>query len=138
MFSDNQLKVLRDPLDPGNVKSRKGPNGKILSYVEGFQVIDEANAIFGFGNWSRETVLMEPLHDPVLITDPDSAEKGKVVSAFFAKVRITVWSEDGQRSIVREGCGAARGFARTAGGPSSRPSSRRRPTPRQTSSQEPA
>jgi DNA repair and recombination protein RAD52 len=115
MFSDNQLKVLRDPLDPANVKSRKGPNGKTLSYVEGFQVIDEANAIFGFGNWSRETVMMEPLHDPVLITDPDSTEKGKVVSAFFAKVRVTVWSEDGGRSIVREGCGAARGFARTAG-----------------------
>jgi recombination DNA repair RAD52 pathway protein len=115
MFNDNQLKVLRDPLEPANVRSRKGPNGKTLSYVEGFHVIDEANAIFGFGNWSRETLLMEPLHNPVLITDLDSAEKGKVVSAFFAKVRITVWSEDGQRSIVREGCGAARGFACTAG-----------------------
>jgi DNA repair and recombination protein RAD52 len=115
MFSDNQLKALRDPLDPANVKPRKGPNGMTVSYIEGWQVLDEANAIFGFGNWSRETVLMEPLHGPVLITDADSPEKGKVVSAFFAKVRITVWSEDGQRSIVREGCGAARGFARTAG-----------------------
>jgi recombination DNA repair RAD52 pathway protein len=115
MFNAEQIKLLTDPLDPANVKSRKGPNGKTLSYVEGFQLIDDANAIFGFGNWSRETLLMEPLHNPVLITDPDSPEKGKVVSAFFAKVRITVWSEDGGRSIVREGCGAARGFARTAG-----------------------
>jgi recombination DNA repair RAD52 pathway protein len=60
-------------------------------------------------------MLMEALHDPVLLNDPDSPEKGKVVLAFFAKVRITVWSEDGQRSVVREGCGAARGFANTAG-----------------------
>ena len=115
MFTESQLKTLQDPLDPANVKPRKGPNGKTVSYVEGWQVIEEANHIFGFGNWSRETVLMEALHDPVLIIDPDSPEKGKVVSAFFAKVRITVWSEDGKRSVVREGCGAARGFAKTAG-----------------------
>jgi DNA repair and recombination protein RAD52 len=115
MFTESQLKTLQDPLDPANVKPRKGPNGKTLSYVEGWQVIEEANRIFGWGNWSRETVTIESLHDPVLINDPDSPEKGKVVSAFFAKVRITVWSEDGQRSIVREGCGAARGFAKTAG-----------------------
>jgi hypothetical protein len=38
-----------------------------------------------------------------------------VVSAYFAKVRISVWSGDGSRSIVREGCGAARGFAKSAG-----------------------
>jgi recombination DNA repair RAD52 pathway protein len=115
MFSPEQIKLLQEPLDPANVKPRKGPNGKTLSYVEGWQVLEECNLVFGFGNWSRETVLMEPLHDPVLITDPDGPEKGKVVSAFFAKVRITVWSEDGKRSVVREGCGAARGFAKTAG-----------------------
>ena len=38
-----------------------------------------------------------------------------MVSCYFAKARITVWSEDGKRSIVREGCGAARGFAKSAG-----------------------
>jgi hypothetical protein len=31
----------------------------------------------------------------------------------LARVRVTVWAKDGARSIVREGCGAARGFART-------------------------
>jgi Rad52/22 family double-strand break repair protein len=54
MFSDSQIKTLRDPLNPANVKPRKGPNGMTVSYIEGWQVIDEANAIFGFGNWSRE------------------------------------------------------------------------------------
>jgi DNA recombination protein Rad52 len=115
MFSPEQIKLLQEPLDPANVKPRKGPNGRTLSYVEGWQVLEECNRIFGFGCWSRETVTIEPLHDPVLITDPDSPEKGKVVSAFFAKVRVTVWSEDGTRSVVRDGCGAARGFAKTAG-----------------------
>jgi len=115
MFTSEQVKLLQEPLDPANVKPRKGPNGMTLSYIEGWQVLEECNVVFGFGNWSRETLLIEALHDPVLITDPDSPEKGKVVSAFFAKARITVWSEDGKRSVVREGCGAARGFARTAG-----------------------
>ena len=115
MFTDDQTKLLNDPLDPEHVKPRKGAGGKTLHYVEGWFAVDEANRIFGHGNWSRETVIMEPLHAPALIQDPDSPETGKVVSAFYAKVRITVWSEDGKRSIVREGSGAARGFARTAG-----------------------
>jgi DNA repair and recombination protein RAD52 len=60
-------------------------------------------------------VIIEPLHDPKLVPDEEDASKAKVVAAFFAKARVTVWSPDGQRSIVREGCGAARGFAKTAG-----------------------
>jgi hypothetical protein len=38
-----------------------------------------------------------------------------VVAAYFARVRVTVWAKDGARSILREGCGAARGFAKTVG-----------------------
>jgi DNA repair and recombination protein RAD52 len=114
MFTDEQLQDLQAKLDPDNVEQRKGAGGRMLSYVEGWHVIEAANRIFGFGNWSRETQV-EPLHDPALITDPDSPEKGKVVAAYVAKVRITVYAKDGSRSIVREGCGAARGFAKTAG-----------------------
>jgi recombination DNA repair RAD52 pathway protein len=114
MFDDKQLQELEALLDPANVKPRKGPNGATVHYVEGWQVIDDANAVFGPGNWSRESHV-EPLHDPALITDPDNPERGKVVAAYFAKVRLTVYSRDGSRSIVREGCGAARGFAKTAG-----------------------
>jgi DNA repair and recombination protein RAD52 len=50
MFTETQIRTLQDPLDPANVKPRKGPNGKTLSYIEGWQVIEEANHIFGFGN----------------------------------------------------------------------------------------
>lgn len=115
MFTEGQLKLLSDPLDPAHVEQRKGAQGRTLSYVEGWHVVDEANRIFGHGNWSRETVLIEPLHNAVLVTEEGHPEKGKVVSCYFAKVRITVWSEDGSRSIVREGCGASRGFAKSAG-----------------------
>jgi recombination DNA repair RAD52 pathway protein len=74
-----------------------------------------ANRIFGFGGWSRETVLLESLHEPALCKDETSPEKDKVVSTFFAKVRITVYAKEGGRSVIREGCGAARGFAKTVG-----------------------
>ena len=115
MFNDTQIKLLSDPLDPDNVRKRNGAGRQVLSYVEGWHAIDEANRIFGFGCWSRETVLIEPLHGPVLVSEEGHPEKGKVVSCFFAKVKITVWSKDSAHSIVREGCGAARGFAKSAG-----------------------
>jgi recombination DNA repair RAD52 pathway protein len=80
-----------------------------------WQLIEEANRIFGFEGWSRETVLLEALHEPALCKDETSPEKDKVVSTFFAKVRITVYAKEGHRSVIREGCGAVRGFAKTAG-----------------------
>src|SRR3974377_1183882 len=113
MFTEQQLKVLEAPLARERVKQRQGANRQSVSYVEGGQLIEEANRIFGFGCWSRETTLLEPLHDPKLVPDENDPRNTKVVAAYFAKARVTVWSPDGQRSIVREGCGAARGFART-------------------------
>jgi recombination DNA repair RAD52 pathway protein len=115
MFTELQEKELASPLDGAHVKQRPGTNRQALSYVEGWQLIADANRIFGFGNWSRETLQMEPLHDPKLISDAEAPERGKVVACYFARVRVTVWAKDGTRSIVREGCGAARGFAKTAG-----------------------
>jgi DNA recombination protein Rad52 len=115
MFTDQQLKMLEAPLAREHVKQRQGAGRQSLSYIEAWQVIAEANRIFGFGNWSRETVLCESLHDPRLIPGEEDASGNKVVAAFFCKCRVTVWSLDGQRSIVREGCGAARGFAKTVG-----------------------
>jgi hypothetical protein len=67
-----------------------------------------ANAVFGFDGWSRETLMLEQLHPPVLVPDAGEGEMGLVVSAYAARVRITVYACD--RVIVREGCGAARGL----------------------------
>jgi DNA repair and recombination protein RAD52 len=115
MFSEKQLADLNAPLARERVKQRQGAGRHSLSYIEAWDAIAAANAIFGHGNWSRETVLLEALHDPKLVPDEENPSRTKVVAAFLAKARVTVWSPDGQRSIVREGCGAARGFAKTAG-----------------------
>lgn len=54
VFSDEQLNELTGPLDSRVVKERDG-----LAYIEGWHAINEANRIFGFGNWSGTVVSLE-------------------------------------------------------------------------------
>ena len=54
-FSDKQLNALRRNLDHRCVRTRSA-NGRELSYIEGWYAISQANRIFGFDAWSRETV----------------------------------------------------------------------------------
>jgi recombination DNA repair RAD52 pathway protein len=115
MFTPEQKALLEGKLDKAHVKSRRGPNGKALSYLEAWHVIDMANEIFGFGNWDAETVEMKREHEPVQI--PPSAEhpKGGIVVTYSARVRVTVYSQDGSRKVVRERSGGHRGFGPTVG-----------------------
>ena len=54
-FSDTQSRQLKAKLDAQHVRTRK-VNGTTLNYVEGWQVIAEANRIFGFDGWDRQTL----------------------------------------------------------------------------------
>jgi DNA repair and recombination protein RAD52 len=93
MFTDAQRTELAKPLNPANVKP-PAP-GKYGEYIEGWRVIDEANRIFGFDGWSRETVEMSELC---------RAERdGKWYVSFVAKARITAGG------ITREGTGCGSG-----------------------------
>ena len=50
MFSEKINQVLAYELDSSRIKSRQ--KGSItLSYLEGFDIIETANRVFGFGNW---------------------------------------------------------------------------------------
>jgi DNA recombination protein Rad52 len=103
-FTDTQIRHLKAKLDPKYVKTRKA-NGVTLNYVEGWHVIAEANRIFGFDAWSRETVS---------ITCVSSGSNGGVYeAAYLAKVRVSVRSGEGV--IVREGSGTGEGKAPTPG-----------------------
>ena len=51
---------LRQPLLEENVLTRKGM-GTTLSYIEGWWAIAEANRIFGFDGWDRDTMEMTQL-----------------------------------------------------------------------------
>ena len=93
-FSKEQVELLNEPILAQNVKERKagwGSEDNTLAYVEGYHVIAEANRIFGFGNWSSETI-----ETTCVQNEP------KAVS-YIAKVRITVGN------VIREGTGAGHG-----------------------------
>src|SRR3977135_317257 len=115
MFTPEQRAILEGKLDKSNVKSRKGANGRTVSYVEGWYVVDMANEVFGFGNWDAETVEMKREHEPVQIPATEEHPKGGIVVTYSAKVRVTVYSQDGSRKVVRERSGGHRGFGPTVG-----------------------
>jgi len=99
-FSTDQLALLAAPLNRDNVASRE-QGGKKLSYVEAWHVIAEANRIFGFGEWDRETVELRQLGEPRIVSD-------KCRVGYAARVRITVRA--GGIVVVREGCGFGSGI----------------------------
>lgn len=92
-------KELQKKLDPANVKQRN-QGGQNLSYIEGWHAIAEANAIFGFDGWTRETI------DLIENTQPTKNQKGNFVVSFRAKVRVTALG------VVREGVGFGSGISR--------------------------
>ena len=80
-FSGKQVQALRRKLDGRQIRTREA-NGRELAYIEGWFAISEANRIFGFDGWSRET-----LEARCVLTREN---RGTFVAVYTAKVRITV------------------------------------------------
>jgi hypothetical protein len=99
MFNTEQLDWLNAPLSSENVKTRKQA-GRTLSYLEGWVAISEANRIFGYDGWTRETVYCKEIsRQEVTIGKGGQYEKPGWKIGYEAKVRITVGE------TVREGTG---------------------------------
>ena len=99
---------LKKPLDPRHVASRSQGGGQV-SYIEGWHAIAEANRIFGFDGWTRETL------DIVQLGEPYQNAKGNNVVSYRAKVRIVVFGDSDQFTVTREGCGFGQGIDRDLG-----------------------
>jgi len=99
-FTVEQHEMLTAPLDKARVATRE-QGGKTLSYIEAWHAIAEANRIFGFGQWDRETVELRQLGEPRDVS-------GKMRVGYSARVRITVRA--GDSVIIREGCGFGSGI----------------------------
>lgn len=100
-FTPTMAKELAKPLDKAHVASRQQA-GRSLSYVEGWHCIAEANRIFGYDGWTRETLALTQLGDPYSVD-------GKVRVAYSCRVRIVA------QGIVREGCGFGQGIDKDVG-----------------------
>lgn len=102
MFSPEQIEQLSAKLDASHVKSREQA-GRKLSYIEGWHAIAEANRIFGYDAWTRETLEIRMVAEGARkIGRPPNQRDGFGVS-YIAKVRVIV---DG---VAREGIGAGHG-----------------------------
>ena len=103
-FSARQLIALRRDLDRRQVRTREA-NGRELSYLEGWYTISEANRIFGFDGWNRETVESKC----VLARE----NRGVFIAVYTAKVRITIHADG--IAVIREGHGTGEGRGTSPG-----------------------
>jgi DNA recombination protein Rad52 len=100
-FSAEQLAALAEPLNRSHVKTRS-QSGQTLSYVEGWHAIAEANRIFGFGAWDRETIETRCVSERERLIGRQQKQGWGVT--YTARVRVRVGA------IVRDGCGAGHGI----------------------------
>lgn len=103
-FSNAQLKKLCTPPNNEQIKSRQRDN-QTFYYLEGWQVIEQCNRIFGFDSWNRETIALNCL---------SARPKGdRFCVSYLARVRVTVHA--GAQTIIREGSGVMHAIATTLG-----------------------
>jgi DNA recombination protein Rad52 len=103
-FTQTQVRKLAGKLPERFVKTR-AERGLTLSYVEGWHVIDEANRVFGFDGWDRETVAAECVWQDARISPK--------ACSYAVRVRIKVRA--GKTIISREGTGLGHGTGATLG-----------------------
>jgi hypothetical protein len=102
-FSKTQLRQLSSKLDRKFVQS-KDIDGRAVDYIEGWFAIAQANLIFGFAGWDRETTHFERIYERT---------RGEVTScAYTARVRIRVRA--GRTTVLREGSGCGSATANTS------------------------
>jgi DNA recombination protein Rad52 len=105
-FSPEQVAALAAPLDRANVRQREQGRGKV-NYLEGWQLIAEANRIFGFDGWQRQTIAVRCVAQAERLIGRDQKPGWGVT--YTARVRVTV-NAGGLPSLIREGTGAGHGI----------------------------
>ena len=104
MFNDQQVKTLSSELSKDRIKVRDKANIK-LSYLEGFDIIDTANSIFGFGGWAYTISSLEQVSQEVNANQ-------NVVVCYKAIVKVDVYDIDHSTMISRQDVGFGTGVAR--------------------------
>ena len=105
MFKDEQIKVLESELNSNRIKSREKGN-ITLSYLEGFDIIETANNIFGFGNWSYNISKLEQVSQ-------ETNQNQNTVVCYKAIVLVKTYDTNHSKTIEREDVGFGTGIAKT-------------------------
>jgi len=112
-FTDEQVKLLKEPLLKENVKTRDGTGNTQLSYLASFHVIAEANRIFGFDGWDTEILSLTQTDKTEYEKPPYNAgdkPKQMISISYLCKLRVTIKSGD-ESVVVREDVGFGNGVA---------------------------
>ena len=105
MFNDKQNQVLAYELDSSRIKSRSKGNIN-LSYLEGFDIIETANKIFGYGNWEYKISKLEQVSQ-------EANHNQNTVICYKAIITVSVYDLQHSRQISREDVGFGTGIAKT-------------------------
>jgi len=103
-FTEPQIRLLSSKLNRKHVRIRE-VGSRALSYIEGWHVIAEANRIFGFDGWDRETVWAQYVWE--------DGRRDPRTCAYAARVRVRVRA--GEVTVCREGSGVGHGSGVTLG-----------------------
>lgn len=104
MFPEKINQILAYELDSSRVKSRQKGN-ITLSYLEGFDIIETANKVFGYGNWDYSTKLE-------LVSQELNQNQNHII-CYKALVNIVVHDVAHTRLVSREDVGFGTGIAKT-------------------------
>ena len=105
MFDKKQLDILNQELDICRIKTREKGNIS-LSYIEGHDVIETANKVFGFGNWSYSISKLEQ------VSQEQNQNQNHVI-CYKAIVQVLIHSENHTQEVKREDVGFGTGVAKT-------------------------
>jgi len=105
MFTDKQNQVLAYELDSSRIKSRSKGNVS-LSYLEGFDVIETANKIFGYGNWDYNITNLTQVSQEL------NHNQNNII-CYKAVINITVHDIQHSKTVTREDVGFGTGIAKT-------------------------
>ena len=105
MFNDKQNQVLAYELDSSRIKSRSKGNIN-LSYLEGFDIIETANKIFGYGNWDYNITKLEQ------VSQEQNQNQNNVI-CYKAVINVVVHDLQHSKHVSREDVGFGTGIAKT-------------------------
>lgn len=95
MFTDKQTTALNAKLNGEAVKQRK-QGGAQLSYLEGYTAIENANRIFGYGNWQGRILSMVKVDDKPVKRD----NKDGYYVAYTVEYEATVYDESHTHKVA--------------------------------------
>ena len=103
-FTERQTKALSAKLNSRHIRKRTR-EGFTLSYIEGWHAIAEANRVFGFDAWDRQTISSKCIWE--------GSRHRQYACSYVARVRIRVRA--GDIIVCREGSGSGHGSGEIPG-----------------------